>query len=633
MSLRPKNIPQELKDLPQWVLWRYEERDGKKAKVPYTTDGQRAKVNDPTTWASFAAVSAAYDSGGFSGIGFVLTAEDPYTAIDLDDCVTDSAKKKLSQLAQKALSELQGYAEITPSGKGLRIIVKGKLPPGQRRTDGIEIYDESRYITVTGNAVPGAQVDIPERQDELITFYNSIFGKAAVLEREVRAGKFGEKFVLLFNGLWAQAGYKTESEGDMALCRLAAKNGLSIDEADQFIRKSGLFDKKWDRPLNDTTYGRWTLEKVYADVDGASSSSSKKSSSSDFEAIPLANVEPAEPSFLLYPWLPRRAVTFLDGDPGGGKSWLCMAIAAALTGDLPLPPLTPPSITLESGVIIPAPLTDLEDRKASVVLLTNEDELPVLRKRLDSLGGDPTRVAAIGHKHVPLDERSGITGEEIQDALAVLEPLKPDLLIIDPVTLYLSSFDDLDISNAVRVRAVMDKLLSVARSLNCAVLITRHFRKTTGKALYRGLGSVDFTALARSVLTLAQDKETGIVSVAHTKHNYSPPAPTVTFKVEYISSTTWVFCWEGTTDQTADELTDPDARRDRTNQQEALAFLVSLLSNGPLPATEIIRLGKEAGISERTLRRAAKKANIASRETRDPLTGKRKYVWELPQRP
>src|SRR5579872_5353237 len=87
LTVNPDGIPQELKLLPQWVLWRIESRDGKETKVPYAADGKRlAKTNDAATWGPFEQVLDRYLSGGFSGIGFVFTAEAGIVGIDLDGC-------------------------------------------------------------------------------------------------------------------------------------------------------------------------------------------------------------------------------------------------------------------------------------------------------------------------------------------------------------------------------------------------------------------------------------------------------------------------------------------------------------------------------------------------------------------
>ena len=140
------DLPQELRELNQWVYWRYDVIDGKKTKVPYCTENKKAKVNDPKTWLGF--VNAMnYVNIGMVGIGLVLTESDPYVVIDLDGCIEN---KKPSQYSIDVMGIFMSYAEVSPSGKGLHIVIKGKLQKGIS-TKEIEVYSKGRYICFTGN--------------------------------------------------------------------------------------------------------------------------------------------------------------------------------------------------------------------------------------------------------------------------------------------------------------------------------------------------------------------------------------------------------------------------------------------------------------------------------------------------
>ncbi len=165
------NIPEELKERPQWVCWRIEERDGKPTKVPYQpillyTDSRgkpqnqpvRASATDLMTWGKFQDAFEAYDgrgyvSSGYDGIGFVFCSGDPYTGVDLDNVVViDGTSVEIKPEAQEIIDALGGYQEFSPSGTGVHIIVKGKLPKGyQNRADSwIEIYSQERFFTMSG---------------------------------------------------------------------------------------------------------------------------------------------------------------------------------------------------------------------------------------------------------------------------------------------------------------------------------------------------------------------------------------------------------------------------------------------------------------------------------------------------
>lgn len=226
------NVPEELRSYPQWVVWRYEDRDGPKpTKVPYDPKtGNLASVADPNTWASFDTVVSALTSGHWNGAGFVLTERDPFTFIDLDDTEGDQAALKV-QL--RVFDAFNSYAERSPSGKGLHIICKGHVATGRRRGK-IEVYSEGRYMTMTGEVFHNAP--IAERQSLVNTLWSELGGGAKanaytgtleqkesdeeIIDKASRAVN-GEKFVKLLNGDW-QGDYPSQSEADQAFINFLA---------------------------------------------------------------------------------------------------------------------------------------------------------------------------------------------------------------------------------------------------------------------------------------------------------------------------------------------------------------------------------------------------------------------------
>jgi putative DNA primase/helicase len=151
-----ENIPEELTERPQWVLWRLEMRDGKPTKVPYTPgEDTLASSTDSLTWTTFDKALAAYQAGGYGGIGFVFSSGDPFVGVDLDYC-RDPQSGEIAPWAQKAIARVQeGYIEISPSGTGIHIIVEGKMraEKTQRKIPGggkIEMYCQARFFTITG---------------------------------------------------------------------------------------------------------------------------------------------------------------------------------------------------------------------------------------------------------------------------------------------------------------------------------------------------------------------------------------------------------------------------------------------------------------------------------------------------
>ena len=149
-----KTTFQELKERNQWVAWKLERREGssKPTKVPVNPHTLRnASCNDPTTWGSFeAALGASRSNPSIAGIGFVFTADDPYVGIDLDGVICERSGN-LSDLAQDVVGAIDSYTEISPSGTGIHIILRGNLSGSGNRKGCIEIYQYSRYFTFSGD--------------------------------------------------------------------------------------------------------------------------------------------------------------------------------------------------------------------------------------------------------------------------------------------------------------------------------------------------------------------------------------------------------------------------------------------------------------------------------------------------
>jgi len=146
LNVELNKIPDCLKGFTNWVFWKnIQKEDGKYTKIPYFDIGKCAKINDSATWRRFQDV-AEWKSKGFSGIGFVLNKDDPFTFIDLDKCIENG---KLSSFAQNVIDYFDSYTEISPSGTGLHIILVGKIEKAVKQVE-IEIYDNLRYMACTG---------------------------------------------------------------------------------------------------------------------------------------------------------------------------------------------------------------------------------------------------------------------------------------------------------------------------------------------------------------------------------------------------------------------------------------------------------------------------------------------------
>ena len=172
--------PDDLIERDQWVLWRYETRRGKPTKVPYSVRGYPASTTEPGEWAGFEETLSAWRQNPrrYAGLGFVFTRSDPFAGIDLDDSLDDEGNvKPWARGIVERFSDT--YIEISPSGVGLKIWARGSLPanlPGVTVMGGgqVELYNHSRYFTVTGRVFRGAPMGIEDHVADLLHLYNRL---------------------------------------------------------------------------------------------------------------------------------------------------------------------------------------------------------------------------------------------------------------------------------------------------------------------------------------------------------------------------------------------------------------------------------------------------------------------------
>ena len=166
-------IPDRLADLEQWICWQETERDGKATKVPikpYHTNGTpNASATEPDNWRDLESALAFHESDRVQtdGIGFVFAPVTSIVGVDLDGC-RDPATGELDSWAQDIVARLDSYTEVSPSGRGVHVLVEGELPPGRNRRGDVEMYDEARFFTVTTDHVEGTPTSLERRQDALL---------------------------------------------------------------------------------------------------------------------------------------------------------------------------------------------------------------------------------------------------------------------------------------------------------------------------------------------------------------------------------------------------------------------------------------------------------------------------------
>jgi hypothetical protein len=187
------NIPQELREIPNWVVWKYEQVGDRQTKVPYQTNGRRAKSNDPRTWTAFE--DAVEASANFDGIGWCVPLDGPayYWGFDADDAIDpDTGEFKTwadAPVQPENLLELASYAEITPSRAGFRVLAKCDFPvpsgqheiafgprnPKTGKIPGIEMYCKGRFFTFTGAVMEGSPQTVETRSEQIRALHSRLF--------------------------------------------------------------------------------------------------------------------------------------------------------------------------------------------------------------------------------------------------------------------------------------------------------------------------------------------------------------------------------------------------------------------------------------------------------------------------
>lgn len=281
-------LPQEIKDVPNWVVWKLEQVTNKTTgetrttKIPYNArTGALASSTDPRTWTAYTIAVDAFRTKGYSGLGWMFTLEAGIIGVDLDK-QRDPGTGETTPKALDIIAGLDSYTELSPSGKGYHVLIRATLPQDARnRKADLEIYAKERYFTMSGQHVEGTPRMIEARQEQLDAIREMWLaqdeepaspparppsprpsagaGSLNAGDRLQKALK-NESFAALFNGEW-QGKYPSQSEADQAFCnKLAFWFGADIEAMDTVFRQSALFRKKWERE----SYGKRTLQRAVA---------------------------------------------------------------------------------------------------------------------------------------------------------------------------------------------------------------------------------------------------------------------------------------------------------------------------------------------------------------------------------
>ncbi len=310
------------------------------------------------------------------------------------------------------------------------------------------------------------------------------------------------------------------------------------------------------------------------------------------DLVRLCDVEPEEVEWLWRARIPRGKVTLLVGDPGAGKSFASLAIAASITQGQALP-------------------DDDTARTPSDVLLWNgEDGLEdTIRVRAETVGAALERLQVILGT---IDQNGNRAAFSLLDVTRLADAIRQtgdvSLVIVDPVAALLAG---VDAHRDTEVRAALQPLVELARETRVAVLGVLHLRKGEAqRALYRVGGSIGFVGLARSVLLAATDPEDGRRAIAPLKSNLSALAPPIVYRIDDEGH----WWWGATADDLDAEHLLRSLKTERgVSRLAAKDFLRNALAEGPRPAREIMEEAEAAGIPRATMTRARKDLEVTSR--------------------
>lgn len=319
----------------------------------------------------------------------------------------------------------------------------------------------------------------------------------------------------------------------------------------------------------------------------------------EVKLIMMSEVPAEKVSWLWYPYIPFGKITIVQGDPGDGKTTFILAVTALLTTGRPMPE------------------SDIPTEPITVIYQTAEDGLSdTIKPRLVKAGADCTKVAVIDESNQPLSLSDGRLEKAIKQ-------INAKLLILDPLQAYLG--ENIDMHRANEVRPTFKQLAGIAERTGCAIVIIGHMNKMNGtKGLYRGLGSIDIAAAARSVLLVGRCRDSPSIRVmAHLKSSLAPEGKSIGFELDELTG----FRWVGYYDITADELLSCNHKIEegQTKQAQAEMMLYEILRNGAVPCSDIYAGMAKQNISRRTAENAKK--SIGAKSYKQGSC----WYWILPQ--
>ncbi|MBQ9839920.1 MAG: AAA family ATPase, partial [Oscillospiraceae bacterium] len=318
----------------------------------------------------------------------------------------------------------------------------------------------------------------------------------------------------------------------------------------------------------------------------------------ELEIIRMSEIQMREVEWLWYPYIPFGKLTIIQGDPGEGKTTFALRLAAACSTGRPMP-----------GMESLSPF--------NVIYQSAEDGLEdTIKPRLTEAGADQERVINIREDKKSLH----LLDSRIEKAILQCDA---KLLILDPLQGYLG--ERIDMNRANEIREVMKAIGQVAQRTGCAIVLVGHLNKATGmSSAYRGLGSIDFRAAARSVLVVGRlRKNKNIRVIVHDKSSLAPEGKSLAFNLGNEEGFRWLDGYDGIS---AEDLLSGLSSQQETKTMQAEEIIRTMLEDGAeIPGEEIVQAAARKQISRRTVNEAKK--NIAGIVSRKVGT---KWMWSIP---
>ena len=324
----------------------------------------------------------------------------------------------------------------------------------------------------------------------------------------------------------------------------------------------------------------------------------------ELKLIHMEDVVSKEVEWLWYPYIPYGKITIVEGDPGEGKTTLVLKLAAALSRGLPLPCDD-----------------DKEYEPIHIIYQTAEDGIEdTIKPRLEKAGADCSMIRVIDET----DKELSMTDDRLEQAII---ETGARLIILDPIQAYIGA--TVDMHRANEIRPVLKHLGIIAEKHNCAIILIGHMNKASGsKSTYRGLGSIDIQATARSVLLVARLRDKPNIRImAHDKSSLAPAGDAIGFEMTEDNGMVCI----GPYDITIEELLSGNEGRGKKKLDIAENFIKEYFgSNKVIPSNEIMMEAAKRSIKRNTLLSAKKKLGITS-DKEKAEDGTIYWTWIMPE--